>query len=130
MQHREREGQLLPHAAREPGPEPRTDTRQPGLSQQAGHPFIAFRGGEAVGAGDEGDVLVDAEVAVDACGAGDVPDPAPLRPPHAPPAGDDPGEHAQQGRLAGTSPPITAVTAPRGTSSVTPSSARASRSVP
>ena len=126
VQHREREGELLAHAAGEAAGEPLAGAGEAGLLA-AGAPSRASRSGaaEAVGGGHEGDVLVDAEVVVHAGGAGDVADPAPRR------AAarcrrlglTTPASARSSVVLPAPSPPITAVTAPRGASRVTPSSA-------
>ena len=102
VQHRQGEGELLAHAAGEPAGEPVAGAVEARLLEEGCVPRVALGAGEAVGRGDEGDVLVDAEVVVQAGGAGDVADPAPRRPPHARRRGpDDAGQGAQQRRLAG-----------------------------
>ncbi len=102
VEHGEREGELLAHAAGEPPGEAGARAGEPDAGEQVRRALLAIARAETVGVGDEGDVLVDAEVAVDAGGAGDVADPAAVRPAHAAGRGTrHTGERAQQRRLAG-----------------------------
>ena len=102
MEHRQREGELLAHASREPAGEPGAGPLEARLLEEALRARLALGAGEAVGGGHELDVLAHAQVVVQTGRAGDVAYAAPRRPPHGAAARPDhPGERAQQGGLAG-----------------------------
>jgi hypothetical protein len=105
VQHREEEGQLLPHTAGEAAGEPAAGAGEPCACEELRGALVTGAPSEPVGGGDELDVFVHAEVVVDARCAGHIADAAAVRA-QDPSARrtDHASERAQQRRLAGAVP--------------------------
>ncbi len=102
MQEGQRKRQLLPHASGEMLRQARAGALQADALEEFLRPRLEARATQAVGAGDEGDVLVDAQIRVQSAGARDVAEAASFRSADgALRRPDSSGQGAQQRRLAG-----------------------------
>ena len=102
VEHRQNEGELLTHAARQLSHQPVAHVVEAGAGQEGGGAGGERGAAHAVGAAGELEVLGHGQVAVDAGAGRDEADLPGRRPPHAAASRRlRAGQHAQQGRLAG-----------------------------